>query len=71
MVIDRQVRLLLPVRLAVPHAWRSRWRAAHASARQRWHRMTAREQRLVLLLAAIAALALLFATAVRPAWQTI
>lgn len=58
-------------RLRIPPAWSRRWTQLREQADSRWRQLSTREQRLVLVMAALVAIALLIQLAVRPAWRDI
>ena len=58
-------------RLRLPAAWQRRWNRLREQADGRWRQLSSREQKLLLALGILAALALLIQAGVRPAWRDI
>ena len=56
---------------ALPATWRTRARPYTHAATQKWRRLSAREQRLMVLLSVLVATALIYLVGVQPAWRTI
>lgn len=61
----------LITRPAIPAAWHAHIQRLRTVARQRWTRMSEREQRLLTVAALLVFAALVFLMAIRPAWRDI